>query len=137
MKFPEWLTVYGDQKFRGKCPTETAEQVTFFNKLRREYPHLAACAVHIRNEGKRNANQVAKEKAEGMLKGAADIFIAGCPAFICELKKQDHTKCHWEGGQQEFLEAAQLNGAFTCVALGYDAAFEALEDWIRDTKHTS
>ena len=30
--------VYGDMSYRGKCPTEAMEMVTFFAMLRREYP---------------------------------------------------------------------------------------------------
>ena len=130
MKFPEWLDVYGYQSWRGKCPPEAAEQVTFFNKLRREYPDsYGRIAIHPRNEGKRHYSQVAKEKAEGMSPGASDIIIPGAPSFICELKRKDHTKCKWEEGQQEYLEAAKNAGAFVCVALGWEAAWQAFEDW--------
>lgn len=132
MKFHEWLPVFGDIDYRNKkCPTETAEQITFFNWLRREYPDsYGLIAVHVRNEGKRTAQQVVREKAEGMVSGAADIIIPGSPAFVCELKRADHTLCHWQDGQQEFLKAAKDNGAFVCVALGHQAAIEAFKVWI-------
>ena len=53
MKFPPpWLKVYGDPTWRGNCPTETAEQATFFNNLP---PHLKKVALHIKNEGRRSA----------------------------------------------------------------------------------
>ena len=51
--------------------------------------------------------------------------------FVCEMKRQDHTKSRWQDGQLEFLEASQKQGAFTCVALGYVAALEAVKDWIK------
>lgn len=38
MKFPLEIKVYGDMSYRGECPSENLEQVTFFNRLRREYP---------------------------------------------------------------------------------------------------
>ncbi len=127
MKFPPWLHVVGDAKYRGDCPTETAEQATFFNQLP---PHLRAIALHIKNEGKRNFRQMAKQSAEGgFIKGAADIIIPGAPAFVCELKRKDPTKSSWQKGQIEYLQACQENGAFVCVALGYKAALEALEEW--------
>lgn len=134
MKFENWLTVYGDKDFRGKCPTETAEQVTFFSQLRKNKPELGSIAVHIRNEGKRNINQVNQQKAEGMVSGAPDIIIPGSPTFICELKRRDHTQSKWQDGQQEYLESAQNNGAFVCVALGYEAALLAVEAWINAAK---
>ena len=131
MRFPEWLPVYGDQEYRNKkCPVESAEQITFFNTLRRDYPELGRIAIHPRNEGKRTANQTQRQKAEGMTAGAADIIIPGSPAFVCELKRTDHTLCAWEPGQLEYLATAQTMGAFVCVALGHKAALEALEIWI-------
>ena len=130
MKFPSWLNVYGDIKFRGDCPSETAEAVTFFAKIRREYPDsYGLIATHVRNEGKRSFHQVAKQKSEGMTKGAPDIIIPANPTFICELKRQDHTKSKFQDGQLEYLEAAQNAGAFVCVALGYKAAYEAFIYW--------
>jgi hypothetical protein len=131
MRFPEWLPVYGDQEYRNKkCPVESAEQITFFNTLRRDYPELGRIAIHPRNEGKRTANQAQRQKAEGMTPGASDIIIPGSPAFVCELKRQDHTLSAWEPNQLEYLATAQTMGAFVCVALGHKAALEALEVWI-------
>lgn len=130
MKFPISIKVYGDQKYRNKkCPPESAEQITFFNVLRREYPELGAIAIHPRNEGKRSMQQTQRQKAEGMTPGASDIIIPGCPTFVCEMKRQDHTLCKWEPEQIAYLEQCQKNGAFVCVALGYKAALEALEQW--------
>ena len=131
MKFHPDIPVYGDIKFRGDCPSESAEAVTFFAKLRREYPDsYGVIATHIRNEGKRTYHQVAKQKAEGMTIGASDILIPASPAFACELKRQDHTKSKWQEGQQEYLLQASKHGAFVCVALGYVGAYEAFNFWI-------
>jgi hypothetical protein len=131
MQFPEWLPVFGDQKYRNKkCPVESAEQITFFNTLRRDYPELAIIAIHPRNEGKRTAQQTQRQKAEGMTAGASDIIIPTLRPFICELKRQDHTLCHWEPEQLKYMATAQKHGSFVCVALGYQAALEALEVWI-------
>lgn len=135
MKFHPQIKVYGDCTYRGDCPLESAEQVTFFNQIRKLYPDTyGAIAVHIRNEGKKTHTQVAKEKAEGMTTGASDVLIPGCPSFVCEIKRKDHTKSKWQKGQQEYLTAAQEQGAFVCVALGYEAALAALKDWILITK---
>jgi len=131
MKFHPEIPVYGDIKFRGVCPSESAEAVTFFAKLRREYPDsYGVIATHIRNEGKRTYHQVAKQKAEGMTTGASDILIPASPAFVCELKRRDHTKSKWQEGQQEYLLEANKHGAFACVALGYVGAYEAFNYWI-------
>ena len=126
--------VYGDVSFRGKCPTEAQEQVTFFAMLRREYPCTwGALAVHPRNEGLKSGGQFAsvqRHAAEGMTRGAADIIIPGAPAFVCEMKRRDHTQSAWQDGQIAYLTAAQAIGAFACVALGHEAACEAVQAWI-------
>lgn len=128
---PTSVRLYGDTEWRGKCPHEGLEQITFFNRVRRGYPDtLGAIALHVRNEGKRYRDQIALHKAEGMTTGAADIIIPGRVTFVCELKRQDHTKSQWQPGQMTYLEAAGSSGAFACVALGCNAAWEALHDWI-------
>lgn len=128
MKYPKWLKVYGDQDFRGKCPLESAEQITFFNQLS---PELRLIALHPRNEGKRTHHQTAKQKAEGMTVGASDIIIPASPSFVCEMKRKNHMKSTWQKGQLEFLEACQERGSFVCVALGWEAAMAALKEWER------
>ena len=133
MKFHPDIPVYGDTTFRGKCPKEEVEQASFFSRLRREYPDTwGRIALHPRNEGLKEKGQfssVIKHAAEGMTKGASDIVIPGSPAFVCELKRQDHTQSTWQDGQQDYLIAAKNAGAFICVALGAVAAWEAFEVW--------
>ncbi len=126
--------IYGDLDFRDKkCPTESMEQITFFNRIRREYPESwGLLAVHVRNEGMKTGGQfgsVARHKAEGLTPGAADIIIPGRVSFVCELKRRDRTLCAWQDGQVEYLTAAHNTGAWACVAFGCDAAWEALKEW--------
>ena len=131
MQFPPDIPVYGNPEYRGQCPMEALEQVTFFNRLRREYPSSwGLLALHPRNEGRRNHMQVAKERAEGMTVGAVDIIVPGSPAFVCELKRRDHTKCNLSPEQAAYLTAAKEAGAFTCIALGVDAAWEAFNVYL-------
>lgn len=134
LKFP----VYGDTSFRGKCPTEVMEQVTFFGRLREYYPDTwGRLGLHPRNEGLKLKGQFASvslHKAEGMTPGAADIIIPGRMTFVCELKRRDHTQSAWQEGQIEYLTAAHLCGAFACVALGCNAAWEALEVWLSQNR---
>jgi len=131
MKFPPWLKVYGNTAYRGDCPSEALEAITFFAQLRREYPDTyGLIATHIRNEGKRSWEQVARQKAEGMTKGAPDIIIPMSRTFVCEMKRLDHTKSKWQPMQLEYLKTAHDAGAFVCVALGYDAAYSAFLDSI-------
>lgn len=130
MKVPNWLPAFGDMDFRGKCPPESAEQVTFFNMLRREYPDTyGKIALHPRNEGKRTAQQTQREKSEGLATGASDVVIPCNPPIIIEMKRQDHTQSTWEKGQQAYLWAAKQTGAHVCVAFGWEAAWRAFEKY--------
>lgn len=141
MKFQNWLSVYGSLEFRGECPKEGMEQATFFNRLRTRWPDtLGVIALHPKNEGVRSGKDfqaLSKDKALGMAVGASDVIIPGLPAFVCEIKRQDHTKSSWQPRQQEYLLAAKNNGAFVCVALGADAAIQAVEEWLTLCAHQS
>jgi hypothetical protein len=130
MKVPSDIKVYGDMEFRGKCPSEALEQVTFFSRLRRLHPEYGAIAIHPRNEGKRTHLQAAKEKSEGMTTGATDIIIPSNPSFVCELKRRDHTVSSLHEKQVEYMRAAQAAGCVVCVALGADAAWQAFQEWL-------
>ena len=125
--------VFGDTTYRGKCAAESVEQVTFFNRIRAQYPDThGALAIHARNEQQLRGGQfggMAKQKAEGMVSGASDIIIPGRITFVCELKRRDRTKSAWQDGQVPYLTAAHQAGAFACVALGCNAAWEAFEQW--------
>ena len=126
--------VYGDTSWRGKCPSEAMEQMTFFNTLRREFPDTwGRLALHPRNEQQLRGGQhkaMVQHKAEGLTPGASDIIIPARVSFVCEMKRQDHTKSKWQPGQIEYLEAAHNAGAFACVALGWDAAWQAFGEWL-------
>jgi hypothetical protein len=125
--------VFGNTEWRGKCPLESAEQITFFNTLRKEYPDTwGRLALHPRNEQQLRGGQhkgLIKQKAEGMTPGASDIIIPARVAFVCEIKRQDHTQSKWQDGQIEYLTAAHNAGAFACVALGWVGAWDAFLEW--------
>lgn len=126
------VLIYGDTTYRGECPKEAFEQASFFARLRREYPNTwGRLGLHIRNEGRRTVTQIRRIKAEGgFVAGASDIVIPGNPTFVCEMKRRDITQSKWEPGQQDYLRAASEAGTFACVALGAEAAWEALQKWI-------
>lgn len=135
MKFPDWIKVYGDREYRGDCPHESSEQVTFFAEIRRRHPDTwGKIALHPRNEGKRSHHQAIRHKLDGLSPGAPDIVIPGKRTFCCELKRRDHTKSTWARGQEDWLKTAHDEGAFVCVALGYEGALQAFEDYINEKK---
>lgn len=121
------IRVYGKQK-SGDSASESAEMITFFNKLRAEYPELSMLATHIKNEGKRKFSQVQHDKASGLVKGFADIIIVGSPTFVCEMKSKSKSS-KLSDHQKKFLENSDKSGAFTCIAYGYEGAIEAVKDW--------
>jgi len=135
MKIPQDIKVFGNMDFRGDCAKEDLELITFFNQLRIKYPKLAQVAIHPDNEGLvlgTGHHHHIKQKAKGAIRnGAADIIIVGSPSFVCEMKRKDHTKSRWQDGQLDFLQTSQELGAFVCVALGYEAALQALNDWLK------
>ena len=121
---------YG-KKVKGKVPIESAEMITFFNYVRREYPNTYGKTItHVRNEGKRNIQQTQKQKAEGMITGASDIFCPGCPSFTCEMKSTSTKGAKVSAEQKIYLDAVDKTGGFACVARGYKGAIEAFEEWI-------
>lgn len=130
MRLPNHIKIYGDKKYRGPCPIENADQVTLFAFIRRQWPRTwGVLAFHPRNEGKRTWGQASWQKAEGMTEGTADLIIPARIPLVLELKRKDHTKSEWQPGQVEYLTAAQGAGAFACIALGYEAAIEAVKEW--------
>jgi hypothetical protein len=127
---PHNIPLYGDPDWRGQCPTETAEAVTLFQAIRAQWPDtLGRIAVHVKNESRRTHGQAKWDKAQGLVTGASDIMIPGAPSFVCELKRKDRTKSRISDEQIAYLEAAQENGAFACIALGWEAAFQAVKEW--------
>lgn len=131
---PDGVRVFGDPKWRGKCPTENVEQATVIGWLRREWPDtIGALVIHPRNEQQLRGGQhrqMIRQSAEGMTPGASDIIIPGAVTFVCELKRRDRTLGTWQPGQVEYLDAAAKAGAFACVALGHAAAMEAVREWL-------
>ena len=134
MRFFKGLRVYGDVNFRCDCPMEDAELKTFFSDMRSMHPQkdiLKHVVFHVNNEGKLSHKQVAEIKAKGgLVKGVSDIVGVGSPMLIIEVKRQDHTKSSYEPGQENFLKMSHQAGAFTCVALGWEGIFQALDAWL-------
>lgn len=116
------------ESFIKNPPSERDEQVTFFNQLRKNMPHLGAVAIHIKNEGKRNINQVQEDKANGMVTGAVDIVIPGCPTLLIELKKRSKS-AKAKPEQLAYMKAADELGCISYLCYGWEAAMEAVKEW--------
>jgi hypothetical protein len=131
LKIPEDIKIYGDIHFRDKkCRKERVEQKEFFAWLKEKRPNLHKIALHPKNEGKRTKQQAQEDKElGGLTTGASDIIIPVAVAFVCEVKRLDHTLCKITDDQVGYLEDTQAMGAFSCIALGAEAAIQALLDW--------
>ena len=130
MKINPKIRVYGDLLYRNKsCATESQEQLTLINQVRKHYPDLVFTSV--KNEGKRTKQQIDDDKAMGLRTGVSDLIFFGSPTLCLEMKRQDHTLSKWQPEQEPFLIAAQEQGAISCVCFGWQAAMEAVEDWIK------
>jgi hypothetical protein len=130
MILPPDIPLWGDPFYRGKCPVENADQVTLFAFIRAQYPETwGILAFHPRNEGERSIGQAKWQKAEGMTAGTVDVIIPTAFSLVMEIKRKDHTKSKWQPGQEAYLRAAQDAGAYACIALGYEAAIEAVKYW--------
>ncbi len=125
------IRVYGDINYRGPCPLEQSEQQTIVNQVRKRYPELLFTSV--KNEGKRTKHQMDQDRSMGFLNGVSDLIFFGQPMLFLEMKRADHTKSTWQDGQQEFLIKMQDMGHVACVALGWEGAMQAVEDWIKIT----
>ena len=136
MKIPKSVPLYGTKS--KEYNTEAAEQITFVNLIRRDYPDTYGKIItHVKNERQLRGNQfsaIARDRAMGQVKGCSDIIIPGCPAFVCEVKSRSN-KAKISDEQIEYLLAAQECGAFACVALGYAGAIEAFNDWLKINKN--
>lgn len=130
MKVDKRIRIFGDVSYRGKCNQEETDQINWVSWLQEHYPHEHRLMVHPKNEGSRSGFQADLDRKTGSLnKGASDCVIPGCPSFVVELKRKDHTKSRWQTGQQEYLIAAAESGCFVGVAFGFEAMKEAFLEW--------
>lgn len=126
---PKHIKIYGNTKFRGQDHGEIIEQMTFVSEIRKT--EWGALLIHVKNEGKRTAQQAKIDIANGLCAGSPDIIILGSPPFLCEIKRRHYTKGTTTHAQISFLSKAQDKGCFVCYALGYEAAIEAFNEWVR------
>lgn len=121
-----------EKKPKGKCPTEIVEQRTFVNQVRLLHPDTwGRLLVHVPNEDThRDRHKAAERYADGMSKGASDIIIPGCPAFVCEFKRANGVPSDIRADQMKYLQTAAATGSFACVAFGWEQAILAFNDWL-------
>lgn len=140
MKIPSGIRIFGDTDFRDtRCASESAEQITFVSRIDKKYHDTyGRIIIHPKNEQRLRDGQFSRLKLDKAMaslnKGASDIIIPGCPSFVCEIKRKDHTLSKISEEQVEYLLACQMTGAFACIALGCDSAMDAFECWLTKVK---
>lgn len=128
----KFITLKPDE-FPKKAPSESTEQITFFNQLRKHYPEIAKGAFHVKNEGKKTYATAMKDKAEGLLSGVVDIIIMGETMLYIEMKKVSK-RAKATSSQVEFLNLASDLGHDAYLCYGWEMAWVALETWIQRRK---
>ena len=130
MRCPDWLPVFGDLPKATTNPHEDYVLSSLISRIRKDYPtSYGLVAFHVKNEGKRTTQQIKVDKLKGLTKGVSDLIIIGNPTLCLELKRDN--SCRFEDGQLEFLEQAQKGGAFVCLAIGFEGAKLAFENWLK------
>ena len=130
MKTPTWLPKFGDLPKSTSNPAEDYVLSSLISRIRNDYPSTyGLVAFHVKNESKRTTGQIRADKAKGLTKGVSDLIVIGNPTLCMEIKKDN--SCCFEDGQLEFLQQAQKQGAFVCLAVGYQGAKDAFEHWLK------
>lgn len=131
MHMPQWLPFFGDRSFRGKCPREAEDQMSFFSWLEHELPEYARLTIHPKVEGRRTPAQATIDRKMGsMKKGVVDVIAIGSPMLVMEIKRKNESLSEWKDGQLRFLEESKKAGAVVAVVFGLEAAKEAYLDWV-------
>ena len=119
-------------KKRPSCPPESEEQKALFDwwQHSRHAPHLVM--YHIPNGGRRDAITGARLKAEGVVAGVPDIFLAvprqGFHGLYVELKRQKGGSL--ESSQEDIIARLRQAGYRVEVCMGWWEAREAIENYL-------
>lgn len=115
------------------CPTESQEQKALFDWWRvysRHAPYLVM--YHIPNGGRRDAITGARLKAEGVVAGVPDIFLAvprqGFHGLYVELKRQKGGSL--ESSQEDIIARLRQAGYRVEVCKGWWEAREVIENYL-------
>lgn len=119
-----------------KNATEHAEQVNFFQGIRRlyrEFPDVSWLTFAIPNGGERHPAVAARLAAEGVMRGIPDIFCAvareGYHGLFIEMKKKQGGRISRD--QKIRMAKLSLAGYLCVVARGADEAENILEAYVR------
>jgi len=112
---------------------ELAEQVLFFNHVKKVHPALweSRMIFAVPNGGKRTPMEAVKLKASGVLAGVSDIIVLlarGSYHGMCLEMKKDGGRLSPD--QSLFLSSAKKHGYAAVVAVGHAEAIRVFNNYI-------
>ena len=132
LELPDEVMLFGDIDYRGECPAEDSDLISFVAWLKYNWPELENCIIHTPNEGDLPVQARMQQKKKGVLFRCPDVIVMTVPAYCMELKRRNPSKSlSSEEDRSRFREqvgvlvSMQKQGNFSCAALGLDAAKES------------
>ena len=110
-------------------PSEHAEQVTFVQWFRRQFPAVRIFAIP--NGGHRNVAVAGKLKAEGVSRGVPDLFVPAWRLWI-EMKRAHGGRLSRE--QVDWISYLTECGDTIIVGYGADDAILQVKKWNADSQ---
>ena len=121
---------------------ESTEQIILVNRIRQLYPDVLIFAIP--NGGQRSITEAVRLKAEGVLAGVPDLFLARADAsshgLFIEMKRAKGGIDGKRGGgkisakQQSVMEVLKHEGYAVLVAYGCDEAWPYVEQYLKNAK---
>jgi hypothetical protein len=113
---------------------ESTEQIILVNRIRQLYPDVLIFAIP--NGGQRSITEAVRLKAEGVLAGVPDLFLAkageSSHGLFIEMKRVKGGKI--SAKQQSVMEVLKHEGYAVLVAYGCDEAWPYVEQYLKDAK---
>jgi hypothetical protein len=113
---------------------ESTEQIILVSRIRQFYPEVLIFAIP--NGGQRSITEAVRLKAEGVLAGVPDLFLARAGAeshgLFIEMKRIKGGKV--SAKQQSVMQVLEHEGYAVLVAYGCDEAWPYVEQYLKATK---
>ena len=113
---------------------ESTEQIILVNRIRQFYPDVLLFAIP--NGGQRSITEAARLKAEGVLAGVPDLFIARASGtahgLFIEMKRAKGGKV--SAKQQAVMLTLSQEGYAVMVAHGCDDAWPFVKQYLKESK---
>jgi hypothetical protein len=113
---------------------ESTEQIILVNRIRQLYPDVLIFAIP--NGGQRSITEAVRLKAEGVLAGVPDLFLARAVGdthgLFIEMKRVKGGKV--SDKQKAVIDVLKREGYSTLIAYGCDEAWPYVEQYLKEGK---